>query len=745
MNAISSTTRLICGSMLAVCGVLLLSMSAVAQPMLPDPADLVDVAGNIFADSIKEKLGLKATITPQTAKRGEIVKIVITGYPKSDTAHTYSANKTHVTQIGKPSAIAISKSDGLTPLFPIEETNLHVEKKERKEGSETSYELNGNFTWTQEFLVPENIDPGTKEIVVQVQLMACDNKGCSLYGKYDPLRLRLIVSPEQPVSTSVNVAERTKAPKIEVIGKETAEPKSNPVRGKDDVPAAKAEPNAFLPPGKATSETNIRNDLPALLWGAFLGAFLMLLTPCVFPMIPITVNFFIKQSEKEHHKPFLTAAIYAGTIVLLLTGVILLIGELIIPLADNGYFNLALGLVLILFALSLFGMYELELPHFLSRFTSSREGRGGYVGTIFMALTFTITSFTCTGPFLAMLMAPVAGLQPPRLNLVLASVVYSATFAAPFFLLALFPSFLKKLPKSGGWMNVVKVTMGFLELGAALKFLANFDFALHPGNARFFNYDTVLCAWIALSLASAFYLFDLFRLPHDDESGPIGVLRMVVGTMFLGMAFYMTPLLFGIKPRGIVMEGIVAFLPPRTGQGTSFGSQSEHLTWSLDHQEAIAEARAANKLIFIDFTGVNCTNCRDNEENVFTRKEVIESLKKYVRLQLYTDTVPNPKLTSQEAAAQATRNVIWEKQLINRTSRPAYVVFDPRLSGVDPFSDAYKRTESQSKSQMEKLEGTVLDYREGIIADVPDFLRFLNAPLQTPPAHAVPADAKVAA
>src|SRR5262249_509181 len=217
------------------------------------------------------------------------------------------------------------------------------------------------------------------------------------------------------------------------------------------------------------------------------GAFLMLLTPCVFPMIPITVNFFLKQSEKEHHRPLAVASVYSGTIIVLLTLVMLVLGTVVIKLANDPWFNLALGGVLIYVALSLFGMYEIELPAGLARFTSAREGQGGFAGAVFMAMTFTITSFTCTGPFLGALLAPVAGLQPPKLHLVLAALVYSATFAAPFFLLALFPAMLRKLPKSGGWLNAIKVTMGFLEIGAALKFLSNTDMAWSPGDPRLFN------------------------------------------------------------------------------------------------------------------------------------------------------------------------------------------------------------------------------------------------------------------
>ncbi|MFO0867178.1 MAG: thioredoxin family protein, partial [Gemmataceae bacterium] len=276
-------------------------------------------------------------------------------------------------------------------------------------------------------------------------------------------------------------------------------------------------------------------------------------------------------------------------------------------------------------------------------------------------------------------------------------------------------------------------TMGFLELGAALKFLANFDLGLHPGNPRFFNYDTVLCAWIALSLASAFYLFGVFRLPHDDAADHIGVFRMVMGTIFFGLAFYMTPLLFGITPKGIVMEAIVAFLPPtfeeeKGFRGSGGGDDSGHLTWHKDYIDGWKEAKETGKLMFLDFTGVNCTNCRDNEKNVFPKKEVIAALKKYVRVQLYTDTVPNPKLSSAEAGQQAQRNIAWQEQIAD-LALPSYVIWNPDRN--EAIVDG-------------KLKGAVIGKRNGKIFDVPDFIQFLQDPVKNQPGPIAKAENKVA-
>jgi len=363
-------------------------------------------------------------------------------------------------------------------------------------------------------------------------------------------------------------------------------------------------------------------------------------------------------------------------------------------------------------------MYEIELPSSLARFTSAREGQGGLLGTVFMALTFTITSFTCTGPFLGALLGGVAGIQPPFGHLVLAALVYSATFAGPFFVLALFPSLLRKLPKSGSWLNAVKVTMGFLEIAAALKFLANTDLAWNPGNPRIFSYDAVLCAWIALAFASGLYLIGAFRLPHDDPVEHIGVMRMMFATIFFGLAVYLTPALRRETPQGLVGEAVVAFLPPsfdtQVGGPSSGAANNPQLTWYINYQDAWEEAKRDDKLIFIDFTGQNCTNCRANEKNVFVKPPVRDLLTKYVRVQLYTDFVPDHRLSAAASEQEARRNSQLRDAIGNATL-PYYVVFAPDRTA--PFEDG-------------KLKGQVLGRRDGLIRDVPDFARFLEEPQQ---------------
>jgi len=642
-------------------------------------------------------IDFKVAVEPPQVKRGEIARLTITGTPREG-HYTYSFTKKTADQGGVGFMISLlespSATPGIRPLGPITESEPEL----KHSSDQVHYVQTKPFKLTQDLLVLDDAKPGPVKLPLTVRLQVCNKSSC-VPGVL-ALEADFEVSNDAPVKISDDVEKRPEQRKTEsLLVKASA--------------AAPAPSSATKEMSPNDARRNSAGLLP-LLGSAFFGAFLMLLTPCVFPMIPITVNFFLKQSEKEHHRPLAMASVYSGTIIVVLSLAVLLLGKVIINLANSPWFNLALGIVLIIFAFSLFGMYEIGLPSFLTRFTSSRESQGGHFGAIFMALTFTITSFTCTGPFLALLMAPVAGLQPPVYHLVLAALVYSATFAAPFFLLALFPTLLKALPKSGGWLNAIKVSMGFVELGAALKFLANSDYYWNPGHPRIFTYDAVLCAWIALSIACGLYLLGVFRLPHDSPVEYIGVVRMVVATIFFGFALYMTPALWRERPQGIVGDGIIAFLPPtldnlkKRGGG---GSDSAHLAWHLDYDAAWKEARATKKPIFIDFTGVFCTNCRSNEETVFPRPEIHGLLAKYVRVQLYTDTVPNPNLSASEAKAEADRNARW-RDAIGDPTNPYYVLFQPDLE-----------TPLNAEGL---LNGAVLDTRKGTIYDTVDFASFLG-------------------
>jgi thiol:disulfide interchange protein len=643
-----------------------------------DPTDPFDPANKAPVLSLKTVELLKVIdfdlkLSSAKVKRGEIVRLIITGTPAKG-YHAYAVNQRTDEQARNDLQFKYAGIEGLKPLWPLEESTPELALELT---GTPAFEHDKPFTWSQDLLIDPQTKPGQYELTLTLDnLQVCNKTVCVGPAPYRPLYVPLEILDGDPVALRADIGSRLQGPPPAKIVTPT----------KEQLAALKALPVPVeagkLPPGADA------NNLWSFLWFASLSAFLMLLTPCVFPMIPITVNFFLKQSEKEHHNPLAMASVYSGTIIVLLTLIMLVLGKFVIDLANNEWFNLILGAVLIIFALSLFGMYEIELPHFLARYTSSHEGKGGLIGAMFMAMTFTITSFTCTGPFLGLMLGSVAGIQPPRFNLIMGALVYSTTFAAPFFVLALFPSMLKKLPRSGSWLNSVKVTMGFLELGAALKFLSNADFAFFPGNPQLFNYDTVLAAWIALSISCSLYLLGLFRLPNDDKIEQVGVLRMLIAISFLGLAVYLAPAMFGLHPAGVVGDNAIAFLPNRTGHENDApsaggdnavpGNVPGHKDWYLDYDDAWKDAVKNNKLIFIDFTGVNCPNCRYNEGSVFSLAQVKGELKKFVKVSLYTDTVPNAKLTRAESQQQGNRNQKWQEALAKgNATLPYYILLQP--------------------------------------------------------------------
>jgi thiol:disulfide interchange protein DsbD len=640
---------------------------------------------------IAKLIQFQARVEPSIVRPGETVKLIVTGKPKPG-FHTYPITVRSAQQLdGQLSSVEYEKSQSFQPLWPITET---PDPTPKEEAGDVLLEYAGEFTWSQDILVMPETPSGRQLLHLKIKLQVCDAKGCVGPGYYPPLEVPFEVKGNSvPLTPELQSRLQGKRPEIKVVGLQQA--------------------NKQQSPGSQT------------LWGFMLvsmgAAVLMLLTPCVFPMIPVTVSFFLKQSEKENHNALASAGVYSLTIIVVLTVAVLILGKLIVQLANDPWLNLALGAVLVYFALSLFGMYEIELPSFLARFTSAREGQGGTVGAFFMALTFTITSFTCTGPFLGPLLIAVKETQQhlSTEKLILGAFAYSATFAAPFFVLALFPRLLKALPKSGGWLNAIKVVMGFLEFAAALKFLANTDMAWNPGDPLFFTYETVLCAWIALSVACGLYLFGVFRLPHDSPNESIGVIRMLFAALFIGLAVHMVPAMWRDTPQGIIGKGLVAFLPLDTRTETDF-------TWHRKFEDGWKEATsdpAKVKPIFIDFTGVNCTNCRDNEKNVFTLPSVRGYLKDYVRVQLYTDTVPEKGLSATEAAEQAERNSNLQGETFGDISNPFYAIILPDSSAA-PFVET-----PEGKF---KLNGKILGTRKGKIPSnmVKDFEDFLKQPLR---------------
>ena len=370
------------------------------------------------------------------------------------------------------------------------------------------------------------------------------------------------------------------------------------------------------------------NKIGSFLLLALSMGFLALLTPCVFPMIPITISFFTHRSEQEQGSPIKSAFVYMLGIVFTFTFLGMLLAILLgasgaNQLAANPYVNLFIGFLFIYFALSLFGFFEIELPEFLRRFSLEREDSEGYVGILFMALTFTLTSFTCTVQFMGLIL--VAAAQGEWFWPIIGMLIFSLAFASPFFFLALFPHYLTKLPQSGNWLNSVKVIMGFLELAAAFKFISNTDLVW---NWDIFTYEIVLFSWSVIMFLCFLYLLGLIRFKNDSKIS-FSSIRLAFAIPFLLFSLYLGAGNFGYKINGT----LESYLPPK--------KIHSNLNWVTSLDEGLNLANLENKKIFIDFTGVTCTNCRWMERNIFTDKSVEELMKEFILVSLYTDAGEN--------------------------------------------------------------------------------------------------------
>lgn len=405
------------------------------------------------------------------------------------------------------------------------------------------------------------------------------------------------------------------------------------------------------PDNSANSQASSANQTPAanaqlptdvwkFLWLAITLGALSLLTPCVFPMIPITVSYFTNHAAGSRSKSIKLAAVYSFGIIATFTlvGMLLAIfvGAAGINLfAANPWVNLLITGIFLFFAFNLFGAYEITVPTGvltkLDSITRSKEGEGsGVIGALLMGLTFTLTSFTCTSPFVGTIL--VSASQGNWKMPLLGMLAFSAVFALPFFILALMPQLISQLPRAGGWMNSVKVAMGFLEVAAAMKFLSNVDLVWKWG---IFTRDVVLAVWIAIGVILAIYLLGKFQLSHDSKPERLGAFRMFSAVIALAVSFYLLTGLFGAK-----LGELESFLPPDLGNSSTriFGKGDDELKWlPNDYAAALSKAKAENKRVFIDFTGYTCTNCRWMEANVFTKQEVEDELKKFVLARLYTD------------------------------------------------------------------------------------------------------------
>lgn len=412
-----------------------------------------------------------------------------------------------------------------------------------------------------------------------------------------------------------------------------------------------------------------KKGLFSFIWFSMLMGGLALLTPCVFPMIPITVSFFTKRAEKEGNKGkgLLDASIYALGIIITFTGIGVVVAALfgatgISDLATNGWINLFIASVFIVFALNLFGAFEIMLPQGLvNKMNKKTQGRG-LMSLLVMGFIFSLTSFTCTVPFVGTALISVSSGE--WFYPVLGMVGFSVVFAAPFFLLAIFPSYMTKLPKSGGWLNNVKVVMGFIEIAAAIKFLSNADlyWAL-----QLIPREVFLAIWVACGILVVLYVMGFYKLPHDSEVKSVNSVRIMSSLFALSVTIWLFMGLFGKH-----LGELDAFLPPKdyasSKNYSSFGSSNTtEEVWFDNYDAALKEAKRENKLLFVDFTGFQCTNCRWMESNMFPREDIRSLMDKMVKVKLYTDRKTEPYITNKQ----------FQQDMFGSINLPLYAIMTP--------------------------------------------------------------------
>ena len=445
----------------------------------------------------------------------------------------------------------------------------------------------------------------------------------------------------------------------------------------------------------------------------FLGGLLALFTPCVWPIIPMTVSFFLKRS-KDKKKGIRDAWTYGASIVVIYVtlglAITLIFGASALnALSTNAVFNILFCLMLVVFAASFFGAFELTLPSKWSNAVDSKaEATSGLLSIFLMAFTLSLVSFSCTGPIIGFLLVQVSttgSVIAPAIGML----GFAIALALPFTLFALFPSWLKSMPKSGGWMNVIFVTLGFLELAFALKFLSVADLAY---GWRILDRETFLALWIVLFALLGFYLLGKIKFPHDDDDTKVGVGRFFMALFSLAFAVYMVPGLWGAP-----LKAVSAFAPPMQTQDFNLYNNEVHAKFD-DYDLGMEYARQHGKPVMLDFTGYGCVNCRKMELAVWTDSKVSDIINNdYVLITLYVDNktpLTSPVKVTENGRERTLRTVGDKWSYLQRVkfganAQPFYVLID---NEGRPLNKSYSYDEDIPK-YIEFLQTGLENYKKG--------------------------------
>lgn len=581
---------------------------------------------------------------------------------------------------------------------PIEEYDPNFEMKLKFFANEATFKQKIKITNLKAFSIKGYLN-----------FMVCDDSKCLPPEDID-FEFKINAAPGKPCSDA-------KEKKAEKPGVDTAAIVAPPVDSSKADTSAKSEiisNNNTQDIVKASTEEKQENKGAwAIFVAGFLGGLLALLTPCVFPMIPLTVSFFTKSSGNRK-KGLMNALIYGLSIILIYVtlGMIITLSlgpDALNAMASNAIVNLAFFVIFVVFATSFLGAFEITLPSSWVNKADTASEKGGLIGIFFMAFTLSLVSFSCTGPIIGTLLVQ-AAVGGNVINPTIGMIGFSSALALPFGLFAAFPGWLNSLPKSGGWLNSVKVVLGLLELALALKFLSNVDLAYHWG---ILTREVFISLWIVIFSLLGFYLLGKLKFSHDSDSKYVSIPRVMFGIIVFGFVVYLIPGMFGAPLK------IISGFPPPTfyNEGWSLGNGSpndagekiipgtdpEHCPHNLncfhDYNMALAYAKEVKKPLMVDFTGWSCVNCRKMEDNVWVDPRVLERLNKdYVLVSLYVDdktALPE----AEKHISKTTGNKIktignkWSDMQTERfgtNSQPYYVLLDAqeqmlnKPTGYDP-------------------------------------------------------------
>ena len=548
--------------------------------------------------------------------------------------------------------------------------------------------------WTGSVTLSQKFTVTAKEYKIEgsIRYMACDDENCTP-PKSESFSFK-------GTAAQTPVAEAVQAPTANATSADTAATLAQPVAtvGAGDSAVASPTHDQLWAPVTAIEGDNADvediadRSLWYIFWACFLGGLLALLTPCVWPMIPMTVSFFLKKSGSRA-KAITNATTYGLSIIIifLLLGIcftVLFGASAMNALATSAWCNLLFFALLVIFAISFFGAFEITLPQSLSnKMDSTASKTTGMLSIFFMAATLVIVSFSCTGPIIGTLLVEAAS-RGSVMGPVVGMTGFAIALAIPFTVFALFPTMLKKMPKSGGWLNTVKVVLGFIELALSLKFLSVADLAY---GWRILDRETFIALWIAIFGVMGLYLLGMFRFKSDGEpkSSGIGVMRFFLALVSLSFTAYLVPGLWGAP-----LKATSAFVPPLYTQDFNLygGEQVEY----DDFDEGMKAAAAQGKPVFIDFSGHGCVNCRKMEGAVLDEAKVKKMISEdFVTIKLMVDdkTPLQQPMVVQENGKQTTLTTVGDKwsylqrHKFNSNSQPYYVVLDQQgalLSG--PFA-----------------------------------------------------------